>query len=104
MPSVVVGADRDEAFVAHAPLELAHAVLKASIAGDIVSHETVASSPESAALTDRASRLVTTELVIGLEVLALANATAASWMRPTVADIRRHLRCSQARPSNCAAR
>lgn len=57
-----------------------------------------ASRPEYSPLTDHESHLVMTEpVVIGSEMLTLANAIAAGQVSPTVTDIRPYPRCSQAK-------
>ncbi|RQS03217.1 hypothetical protein DIE07_32295 [Burkholderia sp. Bp9002] len=64
---------------------------------EVASHAATTPSPEWARSADETPDLGSSAPVIGSEALALANAIAAGQVRPTVAEIRRHLRCSQAK-------
>ncbi|WP_081056784.1 hypothetical protein [Burkholderia pseudomultivorans] len=61
------------------------------------SHASSVDNPSSGAELDPAPTVESLTTVIESEALTLANAIAAGEVRPTVADIRRYLRCSQAK-------
>lgn len=63
----------------------------------VASHGGLQSSPSAGSATNEMPIVDTPTTVIESEALALANAIAAGKVRPTVADIRRYLRCSQAK-------
>lgn len=62
---------------------------------EVASHGSAMSSPTCAPAADEKPIIDSPTTMIESEALALANAIAAGRVRPTVADIRRYLRCSQ---------
>ncbi|RQU97765.1 hypothetical protein DF042_26975 [Burkholderia cenocepacia] len=102
--AAVTAAVRDETAESPAGATERHATERPVADVPVAEHPPVPPAQESFVTIEAPAELLPAQPAIDTDVLRLANAIAAGHVRTTVADIRRYMRCSQARASQLRRR